>query len=148
MRVFNGIVGCVLLVLAILHVFIPKTPILTAIYFGGALLALASVRSEISFQWARAFAVATVIAMFFFFAAFFRIVDHFNDQWYRGGMMLEALGMLISAFAMIPVLSVFSCIMKSEGLEVGASDKALFACPEDIAESRQKNSVIAQLFGK
>jgi hypothetical protein len=69
--------------------------------------------------------------MFFYFAAFFRIVDHFHEQWYRSGMMLEAVGMLISAFAMIPVLSVFSCLMKCDGQEVGAGDRAIFACPEE-----------------
>ena len=67
----------------------------------------------------------------FYFAAFFRIVDHFHEQWYRSGMMLEAVGMLISAFAMIPVLSVFSCFMKCDGQEVGAGDRAIFACPEE-----------------
>lgn len=136
MKIVNAIIGCVLLALAILHVFIPKTPILSLIYFGGAVLALVSVRPHISFGWARGFAVATVIAMFFYFAAFFRIVDHFHEQWYRSGMMLEAIGMLISAFAMIPVLSVFSCFMKSEGQDVGANDRAIFAAPEDeIAKS-------------
>ena len=136
MRLVNAIIGCVLLALAILHVFIPKTPILSLIYLGGAVLALMSVRSHISFAWARFLAVATVIAMFFYFAAFFRIVDHFHEQWYRSGMMLEAVGMLISAFAMIPVLSVFSCFMKCEGQDVGASDRALFAAPEDeVAKS-------------
>ena len=135
-RIVNAIIGCVLLALAILHVFIPKTPILSLIYFGGAVLALVSVRPYISFAWARVFAVATVIAMFFYFAAFFRIVDHFHEQWYRSGMMLEAIGMLISAFAMIPVLSVFSCFMKCEGQDVGANDRAIFAAPEDeVAKS-------------
>jgi len=135
-RIVNAIIGCVLLALAILHVFIPKTPILSLIYFGGAVLALVSVRPHIGFTWARVFAVATVIAMFFYFAAFFRIVDHFHEQWYRSGMMLEAIGMLISAFAMIPVLSVFSCFMKCEGQDVGANDRALFAAPEDeVAKS-------------
>jgi hypothetical protein len=135
-RIVNAIIGCVLLALAILHVFIPKTPILSLIYFGGAVLALVSVRPHISFAWARVFAVATVIAMFFYFAAFFRIVDHFHEQWYRSGMMLEAIGMLISAFAMIPVLSVFSCFMKCEGQDVGANDRAIFAAPEDeVAKS-------------
>ncbi len=71
MKIVNAIIGCVLLALAILHVFIPKTPILSLIYFGGAVLALVSVRPHISFVWARGFAVATVIAMFFYFAAFF-----------------------------------------------------------------------------
>jgi heme/copper-type cytochrome/quinol oxidase subunit 2 len=130
-RVINAITGFALLALAVLHIFIPKTPILTLIYLGGAVLALSSLRANIGFSWARVLAVATVIAMFFYFAAFFRIVDHFHEQWYRSGMMLEAVGMLISAFAMIPVLSVYSCFMKSEGQDVGENDRAIFACPEE-----------------
>ena len=136
MRVVNGIIGCVLLALAILHIFIPKTPILSAVYFGGALLALASLRPNIPFAWARVLAVASVIAMFFYFAGFFRIVDRFHEQWYRSGMMLNAVGMLISAFAMIPVLSVFSSRMKWDGQKVGASDRALFAGPDEEASGR------------
>ena len=138
MRVINAITGFALLALAVLHVFIPKTPILTLIYLGGALLALSSLRMNIGFAWAIVLAVATVIAMFFYFAAFFRIVDHFHDQWYRSGMMLEAVGMLISAFAMIPVLSVYSCFMKSEGQDVGENDRAIFACPEEGSNQGQK----------
>jgi hypothetical protein len=130
-RVINGIIGCVLLALAILHVFIPRTPILSVIYLGGALLALASLRPNISFAWARVLAVASVIAMFFYFAGFFRIVDHFHEQWYRSGLMLNAVGMLISAFAMIPVLSVFSSRMKCDDQKVGAGDRALFAGPDE-----------------
>ena len=138
MRVINAITGFALLALAVLHIFIPKTPILTLIYLGGAVLALSSLRANIGFAWARVLAVATVIAMFFYFAAFFRIVDHFHEQWYRSGMMLEAVGMLISAFAMIPVLSVYSCFMKSEGQYVGENDRAIFACPEENSNQAQK----------
>ena len=138
MRVINAITGFALLALAVLHIFIPKTPILTLIYLGGAVLALSSLRANIGFSWARVLAVATVIAMFFYFAAFFRIVDHFHEQWYRSGMMLEAVGMLISAFAMIPVLSVYSCFMKSEGQDVGENDRAIFACPEENSNQGQK----------
>ena len=76
-------------------------------------------------------AVASVIAMFFYFAGFFRIVDHFHEQWYRSGLMLNAVGMLISAFAMIPVLSVFSSRMKCDDQKVGAGDRALFAGPDE-----------------
>ena len=138
MRVINAITGFALLALAVLHIFIPKTPILTLIYLGGAVLALSSLRANIGFAWARVLAVATVIAMFFYFAAFFRIVDHFHEQWYRSGMMLEAVGMLISAFAMIPVLSVYSCFMKSEGQDVGENDRAIFAYPEENSNQAQK----------
>lgn|GEM_PF-625989 len=131
MRLVNAITGCTLLALAVLNVFIPKAPILTLIYAGGAGLALLSLRAHIRFAWARVLAVLTVIAMFFYFGAFFRIVDHFHEQWYRSGMMLDAVGLLIAAFAMIPVLSVYSCFMKCAGQQVGDNDRAIFACPDE-----------------
>ena len=131
MRIFNAIVGCMLLGLAVLHGFIPKTPLLSVIYAAGAVLALASLWRNVSFSFARVFAFLTVAAMFFYFAAFFRIVDHFHENWYRGGMALEAVGMLLSAFAMIPVLSVFSCRMKADCVEPSSPSQALFSAPDE-----------------
>ena len=123
-----------LLSLAVLHGFIPKTPFLSGIYAAGAVMALASVWRNMSFGSARGFAFLTVAAMFFYFAAFFRIVDHFHENWYRGGMALEAVGMLLSAFAMIPVLSVFSCRMKADCVEPNATNQALFSAPDEAKE--------------
>ena len=131
MRIFNAIVGCMLLGLAVLHGFIPKTPLLSVIYAAGAVLALASLWRNVSFSFARVFAFLTVAAMFFYFAAFFRIVDHFHENWYRGGMALEGVGMLLSAFAMIPVLSVFSCRMKADCVEPSSTSQALFSAPDE-----------------
>jgi heme/copper-type cytochrome/quinol oxidase subunit 2 len=131
MRIFNAIVGCMLLGLAVLHGFIPKTPLLSVIYAAGAVLALASLWRNVSFSFARVCAFLTVAAMFFYFAAFFRIVDHFHENWYRGGMALEAVGMLLSAFAMIPVLSVFSCRMKADCVEPSSTSQALFSAPDE-----------------
>ncbi len=133
MRVFNGILGCLLLALAALHFFIPKFPLLAVIYLGGAVLALASLKRELSFGWARVLAFSSVAAMFFYFAAFFRIVEHFHENWYRGGMALEAVGMLLSAFAMIPVLSVFSSCMKSDCLGSQKTNNALFSAPDELS---------------
>jgi|TARA_B110000483_G_scaffold210068_1_gene256890 heme/copper-type cytochrome/quinol oxidase subunit 2 len=130
MRIFNAIVGLMLLGLAVLHGFIPKTPLLSAIYAAGAVMALGSLWRNISFGAARVLAFLTVAAMFFYFAAFFRIVDHFHENWYRGGMALEAVGMLLSAFAMIPVLSVFSCRMKADCVEPSSTNRALFSAPD------------------
>jgi len=130
MRIFNAIVGLMLLGLALLHGFIPKTPLLSAAYAAGAVLALASLWRNVSFSSARVLAFLTVAAMFFYFAAFFRIVDHFHENWYRGGMALEAVGMLLSAFAMIPVLSVFSCRMKAGCVEPSSTSLAVFSAPD------------------
>ena len=131
MRIFNATVGFMLLGLAVLHGFIPKSPLLSVIYAAGSVMALVSLWRNINFGTARVFAFLTVAAMFFYFAAFFRIVDHFHENWYRGGMALEAVGMLLSAFAMIPVLSVFSCRMKADCVELGLTSQALFSAPDE-----------------
>jgi heme/copper-type cytochrome/quinol oxidase subunit 2 len=131
MRILNFAIGSLLLLLAVLNGFIPKLPIASLIFAGGAALALASLKSNLSFGVARMFAFLTVAAMFFYFAAFFRIVDHFHENWYKGGMSLEALGMFLAAFAMIPVLSVFSCRMKADCGETDATSQALFSAPEN-----------------
>ena len=130
MRIFNTTAGLMLLGLAVLHGFIPKTPFLSAAYAAGAVLALASLWRTVSFGSALVLAFSTVAAMFFYFAAFFHIVDHFHENWYRGGLALEAVGMLLSAFAMIPVLSVFSCRMKANCGELSSSSQALFSAPD------------------
>ena len=131
MRIFNATVGFMLLGLAVLHGFIPKSPLLSVIYAAGAVMALVSLWRNISFGTARVFAFLTVTAMFFYFTAFFRIVDHFRENWYRGGMALEAVGMLLSAFAMSPVQSVFSCRMKADCVEPALTSQALFSAPDE-----------------
>ena len=50
-------------------------------YAAGAVMALGSLWRNISFGAARVLAFLTVAAMFFYFAAFFRIVDHFHENW-------------------------------------------------------------------
>lgn len=117
MRLCNAVVTVLLLALTVLQLFIPKMPVLAIVYAAGALLAGISLSGNLSLRWARVLAGLTVVVMFFFFAAFFRFVESFHDQWYTGGMALDSVGMFLSAFAMIPVLSVYSCRMKAEPVE-------------------------------
>lgn len=140
MKVVNALIGCALLALALLHVFIPhSTPhalIITAMYSLGAVLAFASLYTNMGMTMARIMALGTTAAMFFYFAGFFRIAPHFNDAWYQSGIALEGIGMILSAFAMIPVLSCYSCILKADCREKLAppGNRAFFSVPDSVQE--------------
>ena len=138
----NVIIGCVLLALALLHAFIPRSSpeVLTfmVMYAAGAVFAFASLRRNISLPLARVLAVGTTAIMFFYFAGFFKMATHFTEAWYRSGAALEGVGMLLSAFAMIPVLSCYSCILKADCRETlqrqDTSRRAFFSVPESVQE--------------
>ena len=71
--------------------------------------------------------------MFFYFAAFFSMAMHFNEHWYHSGLALDAIGLLFSAFAMIAVLSEYSCRLKADCLERREEKRrAFFSVPQHI----------------
>ena len=151
MRMMNAVIGTVLLVLAILHAFIPGHLHYLALYGSGSLFAFVALRNDLGTNLARLFAIGTTAVMFFYFAGFFTLAPHFHEYWYRSGVGLEGVGMLLSAFAMIPVLSCYSCMLKADCAEQLAAyerrkqegadknDKgfkrpAFFSVPEHIQE--------------
>lgn len=139
MRMVNGLIGLMLLALALLHAFIPNSYVTVVIFLAGAGLAFVTLlRSGVSLHIARVLAVATTAVMFFFFAGFFHMASSFNEHWYYSGSALEGVGMLLSAFAMIPILSCYSCMLKAEGHRREIRDvksPAFFRVPEHIRDS-------------
>lgn len=139
MRMVTGIIGCILLTLAIIHAFIPHSSALTFLflYAAGALCAFATLYYNMHLILARVFAVGTTAVMFFCFAAFFKMAPHFHEEWYRSGASLEGVGMLLSAFTMIPVLSCFSCMLKAEcreSMQRDAGGSSFFSVPDSVEE--------------
>ncbi|MEE2783657.1 MAG: hypothetical protein VYE04_09870 [Pseudomonadota bacterium] len=141
MRLLNAVIGCTLLMPALLHVFIPHKPLAAYIfmimYAVGALLAFTSMHSKMGIRLARIMALGTTAAMFFYFAVFFKMAPQFHEAWYQSGKALEGIGMLLSGFAMIPVLSCFSCMLKAdyrEQLKHPTGKKAFFGVPEGIQD--------------
>ncbi len=132
MRLSMLVVGLVLSVLSIVHAFIPVLPVLSAVYAMGAALALSSLFNITNTWLVRLLAIASTGAMFLYFFGFFRLVHHFHDNWHRSGVALEAIGMLLAAFAMIAVLSVYSCRLKGADGETDSGDQAIFGVPENI----------------
>ncbi len=134
MRMINVVIGVLLLVLAILHLFVPNHTHFMALYAVGAVLAFLTLIRNLSINTARLLAIGTTAVMFFYFAAFFKLAPHFHEQWYSSGVGLEGVGMLLSAFAMIPVLSCYSCLLKADCRETIVEQKraAFFSVPENI----------------
>ena len=141
MRAVSVVIGCILLLLAVVHAFIPHLPksVFVLLYGAGALLAFLTLFSNMHLLLARMLALGTTAVMFFYFAAFFKMAPHFQEQWYQSPLALEALSMLLSAFAMIPVLSSYSCILKADCRETLTAPKprsrpAFFSVPEGVQE--------------
>ena len=126
------VIGIVLSLLAVVHAFIPMLPIFSVLYGLGAALALLSLLNVTNVWAVRLLAIASTGAMFLYFFGFFRLVQHFHDDWHRGGVALEAIGMLLSAFAMIAVLSFYSSRLKGPEHAVGATDQAIFGVPKNL----------------
>ena len=126
------VIGVVLSVLTVVHAFIPMLPVLSAMYAVGAALALSSLFNVTNVWVVRLLAIASTGAMFLYFFGFFRLVHHFHDNWHRGGVALEAIGMLLSAFAMIAVLSVYSCRLKGTDSSTNSADQTIFGVPEKL----------------
>lgn len=142
MRMVNAVIGCILLFLATLHFFVPNHTGFIALYGSGAVLAFITLRTTLNTNTARLFAVATTAVMFFYFAGFFKMAPHFTEYWYRSGTALEGVGLLLSAFAMIPVLSSYSCMLKADCQEAmqqrarrRARRPAFFSVPDNIEEN-------------
>ena len=133
MLYLNGLIGCIFLLIALLHVPHPM-PFTWVPYLGAAMLALITLKREISDALSRALAVITTLTMFFFFAGFFVIVPKLAADWYRHQEGWEAVCLILAAFAMIPILSDYSCRLKAECREARQAHRrrAFFSVPSHI----------------
>jgi len=134
----NATIACVLLTFAVLHAFIPSHLYLSIMYGAGAFFAIVTlIPGGMGINIARIMAVGTTAVMFFYFAGFFSMAPEFQEGWHQTGAALEGLGMLLSAFLMIPILSCYSCLLKADGCEHFRTKSelkrgAFFSVPEDI----------------
>ena len=130
MKCLNGAIGGGLVLLALLHLGVPARPyMLIGMYCCGAALALITLAPGVG-QWsARILAVCATACMLFFFAGFFHMAPRLGEEWYA--VHLPALGQLIAAFAMLPVLSGYSCLMKADCVEAPKA-KGFFSVPERL----------------
>ncbi|MDA1077120.1 MAG: hypothetical protein O3A63_20595 [Proteobacteria bacterium] len=138
MHLVNALVGCLFVVFAVLHMSGPD-PVFWMTAFGvGALLAFITVKSELGLRLSRVLAVATTIAMFFYFAQFFMLAPELSHVWHQdadwlAGGAIHALALLLGAFAMILVLADYSCRSKADCRESRIRRcSAFFSVPQKL----------------
>lgn len=132
MQYIHASIGCLFILIALIHASLPN-PLSWAPYAAAAILALITLKPEISIAFSRVLAIATTALMFFFFAGFFLSVPKLAADWYTHQAGWEAVCRILGAFVMIPILSDYSCRLKAECREarVGAR-RAFFSVPDHI----------------
>jgi len=137
MQYIHGFIACVLVLLALIHIPFPE-PLAWLPYTVAAVLALITLKPELSIPVSTVLAIATAGMMFFFFALFFLVVPTLEANWYTTQYGWAAVCLLLSAFVMIPILSEYSCRLKAECREARAARRsAFFSVPSHIRpESR------------
>lgn len=106
----NAIISFVLVAAALVHLDHPAE---SGMYVLGAILAAIALKRWLTPWMVGVLAVLTTGAMFYFFAGFFRLTPILQADWYWQGHSLHAASLLFAGFAMIPVLTEFSCRMKA-----------------------------------
>ena len=110
MRYVNGLIGLALIVLALSYLREADSARWSLIYGYGALVALVSLKPQITYPVAWIGAIGATVAMFCYFALFFQMVPHLRGDWIAHRH--ESMYLVVAAFCMIPVLSDFSCRLK------------------------------------
>ena len=114
--IVNAAIGVTFLLLTVTHLMGAPTSHAgcTVMMGAGAICALTTFLSNPSRLLSRFLALGSTVLMFGFFAMFFRMASGFGEGWYRGAFGLEAISLLVAAFALIPVLAAHSCRLKAE----------------------------------
>ncbi len=112
MRYVNGVICVALFVLALSYLSESNSVPWSLIYGCGALVALLSLKSRVTYPVAWVGAIGATVAMFCYFALFFQMVPHLRGDWIA--QRHESIYLVAAAFCMIPVLSNFSCRLKGD----------------------------------
>ena len=132
MQYVNALIGCSFIIIAIFYALHPS-PLAWAPYAVAAALALVSLKPELSLGFSRVLAISTTALMFFFFAGFFVLVPKLATDWYTNQEGWQAVCRIFGAFAMIPILSDYSCRLKAECREARYNARrAFFSAPEHV----------------
>ena len=112
MRFVNAVIAVALLVLAVSKLDDPPG---ASMFLIGALIATVALKHWLSAWSVRVLAFVAAGTLFCYFGQFFYLVPHLQPSWYWEwrGDAFEATAWLLSGFAMIPVLSEYSCRMKA-----------------------------------
>ena len=110
MQYVNGIIAVVLLGLALIG---RDDPVQAGMFILAATLAAIAFKHWLSRRIVRVLAIVAAGLLFWHFAQFLYVVPHLSPDWYWGSDGIRTAGLLFAGFAMIPVLSEYSCRMKA-----------------------------------
>lgn len=113
MQYANAIIAVVLLALALLKL---DDPAEASMFILGAAIAAIAFKHWLSAWTVRLLAVVAAGMLFCYFWSFFSLVPHLQPDWYWQPRAIDAVGLLFAGFAMIPVLSEYSCRMKASAM--------------------------------
>ena len=138
MQYVNAIIAVVLLAVALLKL---DDPAGASGFILGAALAAIAFKHWLNAWTVRLLAVLTAGTLFYYFWGFFSLVPTLQPDWYWQPQAIDAVGLVFAGFAMIPVLSEYSCRMKASAMcERGRRQfqerKPLLATLRDIRTSR------------
>jgi len=132
MHYINGLIGCVLILIGLVHVPHPM-PLTWLPYVIAGLLAFVTLKANISSSLVWVLAIATAAAMFFFFAGFFVAAPKLATDWYTRPEGWDAVGRIIAAFLMLPILSEYTCRNKAECRDARERRRGSFFAASDSA---------------
>ncbi len=131
MSYLNGFIGFGFILLALLHLGVPDASLLIGAYLFGSALAFVTLVRRLPLNVSRVLALVTTAATFFYFIGFFQMAPHLGNGWYA--VHTKALGQLLGAFAMIPVLAEYSCRLKADCVEAGERHRiGFFSVPRKL----------------
>ncbi len=137
MRVVNGAIGCIFLVLSLFYAGHPEAHTSCQVMLGLATaLSFLTFLPSIPIPLARVLAISTVAVMFFFFAGFFTMATEFDSRWYQSTASFEAVAFLLAAFCLLAVLSEYSCRLKADcprnRARAKTARKGFFTVPNEL----------------
>ena len=110
MQYVNAFIAVVLLIFALLSLAEPARALM---YIVGAVLGAIALKHWLGVWTVRVLAVVTACTLYLYFGQFFLLAGNLEPGWYGSGQAVSAVGLLVAGFAMIPVLSEYSCRMKA-----------------------------------
>jgi hypothetical protein len=131
MRLVLGTICLCFVGFALLQVNDPHSGLWFYVYAFGALVSAICLRDGLHRHVYRLFAISTMLLMFFYFFGFFQLAPNLYGSWWQSATALEAVGLLFGAFAMIPVLSTYSCRLKATCADITRRAPAVFSAPAE-----------------
>lgn len=113
MHYLPPVLALVLAGCSLLHLGDPDRVLWMAAYGVGALLALAVCKPVLNAWTLRILALASTGTMLLYLAGFFSRAPYLGEEWYRADGSGGTLALLLAGFCMMPVISAYTCRLKS-----------------------------------